>query len=65
MDFKLSGENLLEVKCSLLVLGRFEEEPIKGSIKKVDEALGGALSRTSEEEGFRRRRQTGYSRPHE
>jgi leucyl aminopeptidase len=53
VDFKLSGESLLEVKCSLLVLGRFEEEPIKGLVKKVDEALGGALSRTSEEERFK------------
>ena len=52
MDFKLSGEDLLQVKCNLLVLGRFEGEVIKGPVKRVDEALGGALSRISQEEKF-------------
>lgn len=52
MDFKLSGANILRVKCSVLVLGRFEEDGITGSIKKVDGALGGALGLVSQDEKF-------------
>ncbi|MCI0453913.1 MAG: leucyl aminopeptidase [Candidatus Dadabacteria bacterium] len=52
MDFKLSVEDILQIKCDLLVLGRFEGEAIKGLIKKVDDALAGALSRNSREEKF-------------
>lgn len=52
MDFKLAEGNVLRVKCSVLVLGRFEGEGIGESVKRVDEALGGALSRISQEEKF-------------
>ncbi len=52
MDFKLSVEDILQIKCDLLVLGRFEGEAIKGLIKKVDDALAGALSHNSREEKF-------------
>jgi leucyl aminopeptidase len=34
------------------VLGRFEEDGTRNSVKKIDEALGGALSRVSQEEKF-------------
>lgn len=52
MNFKLSDANILRVKCSVLVLGRFEEEGIIGFAKKVDSSLGGALSRLSQDEKF-------------
>ncbi|MER3447278.1 MAG: leucyl aminopeptidase [Candidatus Dadabacteria bacterium] len=52
MDFKLSGEDLLSVKCSLLAVGGFEGEAIRGAVKRIDDALGGALSRTCDEERF-------------
>jgi leucyl aminopeptidase len=52
VDFKISGEDLIQVKCNILVLGRFVGEANKGSVKKVDEALGEALSRASKEEKF-------------
>jgi leucyl aminopeptidase len=52
VDFKLSGEDLLQVKCSLLVVGGFEGDPIRGAVKKIDDALGRVLTRTCEEEKF-------------
>jgi len=52
VDFKLSGEDLLQVRCSLLVVGGFEGEAIRGAVKRIDDALGGVLSRTCEEERF-------------
>lgn len=52
MDFKLSDASLLRIKCSVLVLPRFEEDGIIGSVKKVDTALGAALSLISQDEKF-------------
>lgn len=53
MDFKLSGQDLLQVKCSLLVVGGFEGDAIRGAVKRIDDALGGVLNRTCEEEKFK------------
>lgn len=52
MDFKLSGEDLLSVKCNLLVVGGFEGEVTRGAVKRIDDVLEGSLSRICDEERF-------------
>jgi len=52
VDFKQSDANVLRIKCSVLALTRFEEDGITGTVKKVDSALGGALSLISQDEKF-------------
>ncbi|HEX3035462.1 MAG TPA: leucyl aminopeptidase [Thermodesulfobacteriota bacterium] len=52
MDFGINKENILHIKCDVLALGRFEKEKFTEAVRKVDKALGGALSRISEEEKF-------------
>lgn len=53
MDFKLSKGDPLEVKCDVLVFGRYENERIGGSVKKADQALENVLERTFEQEKFK------------
>jgi leucyl aminopeptidase len=53
VDFKLSVEDILQIKCALLAVGAFEGEAIRGEVKKIDDVLGGVLSRTCEEEKFK------------
>jgi len=52
LEFNLNRENILKVKCDVLVVGRFEKVRFAESVRNVDKALGGALSRISEEEKF-------------
>ncbi|HWP92809.1 MAG TPA: leucyl aminopeptidase [Thermodesulfobacteriota bacterium] len=52
MDFKLREGNPLRVKSSVLMLARFEGDGLMNIVKKVDESLGGSLSRISQEEKF-------------
>lgn len=53
MDFKLSKADPLEVKCDVLVFGKFENERIGGLIKGADKALENVLERTFEQEKFK------------
>lgn len=52
MNFKQSGENILKIKTNLLVLGIFKGGKLSGSVKRVDEALGGVLKDLSGNEKF-------------
>jgi len=52
LDFKLREGNPLRVKSGVLVLASFEGDGLMNIVKKVDEALGGSLSRISQEERF-------------
>ncbi|MGH7901205.1 MAG: M17 family peptidase N-terminal domain-containing protein, partial [Thermodesulfobacteriota bacterium] len=53
MEFKLTDSDPLKIKCDVLVLGRFENEGLRGVIKKLnDTALGNVLNRIFEQEKF-------------
>ena len=53
MEFKLTDSDPLKIKCDVLVLGRFENEGLRGVIKQLnDTALGNVLNRTFEQEKF-------------
>lgn len=52
LDFKINESDILRIKCDVLIIGRFEKEGLSESLKKVDEALGGAVGRVSEDEKF-------------
>ncbi|MFI5323016.1 MAG: leucyl aminopeptidase [Thermodesulfobacteriota bacterium] len=53
MNFRQSGENILKIKTDLLVLGIFKGDKLSGSVKRVDEALGGVLKDLSGNEKFK------------
>jgi leucyl aminopeptidase len=52
LNFRLLSGDVLKLSCSTLVLGVFEGEGIKGTAGKVDEALGGVITRLAQEERF-------------
>lgn len=52
MEFSHSGESLLKVKTDILVLGIFRGEKFSGSVKSVDDALGGVLKDLCGDEKF-------------
>ncbi len=53
MNFRLNKGNPLDVECDVLVLGKFENERIRGLIKDADQALENVLDRTFEQEKFK------------
>lgn len=52
MEFKLIKGDPLKLKSNVLVVAKFEEEQISKTVKKVNDALKGAVENISEEEGF-------------
>ena len=52
MEFKLIKGDALKLKSNVLVIGKFEDESISRTVKKVNEALKGAISQLSEEEKY-------------
>jgi len=53
LEFKLIKGDPLRLKCNVLVVGKFEEESITRAVKKVDDALRGAITQLSDEENFK------------
>ena len=53
MEFKLIKGDPLKLKSNVLVIGKFEEESISKTVKKVNEALKGAISQLIEEESYK------------
>jgi leucyl aminopeptidase len=52
LNFKQSGENVLKIKTDLLVLGMFKGDKFSGSVKSVNDALGGVLKDLAGDEKF-------------
>ena len=53
MEFKLIKGDPLKLKSNVLVIGKFEEESISKTVKKVNEALKGTISQLIEEESYK------------
>lgn len=53
MEFKLIKGDPLKLKSNVLVVGKYEDESISKTVKKVNESLKGAISRLIEEEAFK------------
>ncbi|NIP39572.1 MAG: leucyl aminopeptidase [Candidatus Dadabacteria bacterium] len=53
MEFKLIKGDPLKLKSNVLVVAKFEEDSVSKTVKKVDEALKGTITRLVDEENFK------------
>ncbi|MCH8029945.1 MAG: leucyl aminopeptidase [Candidatus Dadabacteria bacterium] len=53
MEFRLNEASALNIKCSVLVVGKFEDQDFNGELAQVDKKLGGELSKICSEGDFK------------